>query len=241
MKKKLYLLIFIIVILFIFWFFFFKKNSNFSLNDDYVTLSWVLENDGLSFQNYYNIVDWNEKINSFETMFNSFKSIKTQDDFEKFQKEFSKDFLFWFLIKMWDKNNWNIFWSYYFEELYKSGDKEFLESIKDFWATKEEKKKEFLSLLLNMFEEFPKIKELSNDDLSIDLKVYFNDLSLEKALDNCKKISEISSTYSDINSCKDKIYNYKATKENWYCDKITDNYKKTLCEDFLKFEENLKK
>jgi hypothetical protein len=72
------------------------------------------------------------------------------------------------------------------------------------------------------------------------MNVFFSTIELNEALEWCTTLSKTEKYFSNINSCKNKIYFYRATNENKYCNKISDDYKKTVCNDFLEYQKKLK-
>jgi hypothetical protein len=99
-------------------------------------------------------------------------------------------------------------------------------------------KQDFLELLEEFFDKVILGDSIipTKDNIDFDINVFFSTLELNEALKWCTKLSEVDEYFSNIDSCKDKIYFYRATKQNKYCERITDDYKKTICKDFLEYQ-----
>jgi hypothetical protein len=67
------------------------------------------------------------------------------------------------------------------------------------------------------------------------MNVFFSTIELNEGLEWCTTLASTDEYYSNVKSCEDKIYFYRSTVENNYCDEISDDYKKTMCNDFLEF------
>lgn len=205
-----------------------------------VSLSWLVDNNNEDFINYYKEVKTKEKINVFTTIYESFKNIDSLDKFISFDKEFKNELLFAFFLKLNDKASWEKFWAYKFDFFIIENDKDFLVTIKNFWNSRENQKIKFIEFMWNLFDEFSTIDKLDDKDYDIDLKVYFNNLPINEALSSCNKLAKTNKLYSDTNSCRDNIYNYRATIENWFCSNIKEEFKKVLCIDFLSYKATIK-
>lgn len=170
-------------------------------------------------------------------LYETFLKIQSLEDFKNFQKDFGLDEILVFIMKSWDKKSWDKFWWFKYDYYIEQEDIYFLNDVKKLWGNPRE---QFLSLLWKKFDEIEiGIKSVSNKDLEMDINVYFNSLPLHNALGNCKILRKsFPVEYKwDGNHCEDKIYLYRATKVNNYCDKIDNSYIKNICKDFLDYQE----
>lgn len=182
-----------------------------------------------------------EKKNMFWEYFESFKNdVKSLDTFTQWRDKNGEDILTIALLKMKDKELWNTFWGYKFDLYVKEGDKDFMESLSEYWETSEERKKGFSDTLNKMYMDIIE-GNITEEDLwtGPDIYYYFNTFWLEKALQKCEWIFTQIGDWdkeSSIKMCEDKIHFYRAAKWNGYCEKISDISIGSMCNDFLSYE-----
>ncbi len=178
-------------------------------------------------------------VNLVRLMYFQFQRIQSAEQFEDFLDEFSSDFLFSAIIKNNSRELWEKYWSYTYDYYVSIWDEYLANDMKNYIEGDENSKDAFLRLMNVKFIEFRNglTTSLTEKDLGMDINVYFNSLPLEEALNNCVLIKDFKQEYSNIASCEDKIYFFRATSENKFCDKISTDYKKSICEDFLLFQQ----
>jgi hypothetical protein len=97
-------------------------------------------------------------------------------------------------------------------------------------------KKDFDFIINQLFTDIQNgITTINENDFKTDMKIYFNKLTIDKALVNCVKLKNYGQIYSNIKDCEDTIYFYRATKENNYCSKITKKENQNLCYGFIDY------
>lgn len=223
-----------IIVLFLFFsigfnfyfYFLLKKDDVFQNEYD----RWLLEIENIEFQKpgekniskelFSKIENNDNKENLYQIIDEKFNELQVLDDFLKFDNDYNSIYYFLILSKKLDKQKWYKYVEFLLQR----------EGISYEWNIKNNIDKLFQDLKNNN-----KIKPIIGDE-SWDLLYFFNTLPIEDWLNLCNELLELEDYYEDINSCKEKIYFYRATKENWYCEKISDPYKVRLCNDFLNYQ-----
>lgn len=195
--------------------------SDDSFKSDKIELKDFLNDDNLTLPNFYSRLEWN----LFNLMNNEFKKVNNLDSFKKFDKKYeSINYLIW-IAKLKDKTLWDKYFDFIFKKL-KLNDRVSYDNKLD-----------------TLFEKIKKWENIVFDEneLDFDIQYYFNTDSIDLSLSRCNNLKNINSSFSNIDSCKDKIYFYRANKKNHFCDKISDKFKMRICKDFLKYQEKLNK
>lgn len=178
-----------------------------------------------------------KNINIFNESYKAFKNINSYEEYNNWYKNFWNDLFLGFIISIWDLESYKKYWEYQYEYLIQSN-KEFEGDMKNQNITSW---KQFSELMSKKFSEFKDSKINNLSDLNYDdgdLVITYNKLNIEDSLTACKNLKEkFPEEYSnDEKSCENKAYAFKATKENGYCEKISDLYKVKLCNDFLNYQ-----
>lgn len=178
-----------------------------------------------------------KKINLFEESYNLFKKNQSYEEYNNWYNIFWNELFLWFLIKLRDVESFKKFWLYKYEYYFNENDEDFINDMKKKSIKNSD---DFSNYMLKYFDSLinSKITKLSDIDYEWwDIFISFNNLNISDAMEACKILKEkFSDKYlNDSNSCEDKIYNFRATSKNKYCEKISDPYKVRLCNDFLKY------
>ncbi len=204
-------------------------------------LDKILLSDKQNLVNMYDTLDKSLLPNISNVLINNFDKLKDLKDFTDFDKEFDSSLMITLSLKLNNLKYWKKYWLFKYDYYIQEKDEYFLEDIWQFW---DKPKEGYLLVLRWEFDRINKwIKKVSIEDLGIDLRVYYNELPLKEALLKCVDLrKEFGQEYKwDIHSCEDKIYFYRATIENKYCEKITDKFKVRVCKDFLGDQGQIKK
>lgn len=202
-----------------------------------MTKEEILAREDLKFSDYFDELSWSgtEDINTFEIMYNAFESSDGIEDFLSFHEDFGGDLILVSSIKMKDQDMWNKYWTGMYEYYKVQNDETFLNDIKEFGETNEEREEWILKFTKALYTEIP-----TNDISKItktgpDVYLHFNTFPIEENIKLCTTIAkEGENDYTS--SCEDKVYFYRATPENNLCENINDVYKKRVCKDFLSFQ-----
>jgi len=195
------------------------------------SLSEILSDGDKSFTSFYtDVVSDDDSVNIFQIMYDSFLDVENLEEFELFTSEFWTFRILNGIAKLHDKVLWDKYWSLQYDSLRSSGEIQggSLSDIKN-------PLDDFYDVMANDWEIVP-----TSDNIGVDINVFFSTVAINDALDWCTKLSESEDYFSDIESCHDKIYFYRATEDNGYCESISDDYKKKLCTDFLTFSQEEK-
>lgn len=165
-----------------------------------------------------NLLTDSDDENIFEKINNNFKNINNLESFKIFNKDFNGINYLILLSKLKDKEGIERYISFLLED----------NNLTD---------EELKSKLNNFFEKIYSWSEIVpiESDWDFDLPYFFNTLPIEQSDSVCTKLGQVDQYFSDKQSCFDKIFLYRATSENNYCEKISDPYRVRLCNDFLKY------
>lgn len=164
-----------------------------------------------------NIVNSDELIeNSYIIMYKEFLSVETLEDFSTFLEVYNLYNILPFTLKTRDKQSWDKYWVLFYELNKETIEEDYDTSFFDILYTQ-----------IVSWEPFEFQKE-------IDLTVFFSNSPLEVALNQCEILRSTDEYYSELSSCQDKIYLYRANSENNFCENIQDTFRKQLCVDSLK-------
>lgn len=201
-------------------FFIFKNTWKDSI-DKNIEIEKNIDKEKEDIKNWYYTVSFSEDTkNLWEEMNSAFKDVNNLEQFIQFDRKYNSIYYFILLVKSWDKEN---SWKYL----------QFLLQDKNVNLNSEEK--EYVD---NFFENVFAKKEIipNSEDWDFDFSYYFSTLPFEDAINQCKTLAwYVSYPNFSLESCEEKITLYRATKENKYCEKISDSYKAKLCNDFLDY------
>lgn len=197
------------------------------------SLDYILSSDQVDFREEFKNIE--EEVNTYDIILSSLRWINTLSDYIDLLDEYSDDLIQLVVFKNRDIELYKKYWSIKFDKYLEEKDEDILEYISKNWGDVNKAKQEILNLILNNFSNVSTMtSELTEEELQVDLNVYFNSLDLEKALLNCDKIKWIKLYYDDVNICKNKIYFYRANNKNKFCENIVENdFMKKVCEDSL--------
>ena len=201
-----------------------------------VTVDSIMQDDGKTLINYYKKFSEESGMNIYETISDSFKKLDSLEEFLIFKKNFLSDPFFITLLREEDKKWWNKFWELTYEQKASNKNGVFVKMFtKILWE--EFNEKDFSAYMAQTYDDLLKGKNsISDEDMQLDLNVYFNTLDLAQALEKCDELIKTNPYYFYPDTCKGKIYFYRATTQNWYCDKISEDYKKAICNDYINFD-----
>ena len=202
----------------------------------------ILEDDSKDFNTFYDneksrFTDEElEKSNSFDSIYNNFKKVSSLNDFKNFEKEFKFSWeLFIYLIKLEDKKSYEKL----FKLNYENNSDDIQENIKN---SPLKNKSWYLDYISNFYDDIISWKQIvyseSDKQSRNDFKLIFSTSSLEDSLSGCNSTDWWYEIW--VSDCSDKVYAYKSTPENPYCDKIWDKYESRICKDFLKHIKTIK-
>ena len=200
-----------------------------------ISINEFINNDNLILPEVYDKMD----SNLFKLMNNEFVKVNNVKSFIKFDNKYGWIYYLVWVIKWKDKKKWDKYWWFSYEKHIFEKDVYFLGDIKKNWI---KDKKGFIKLLEKEFNRINIwISHLNKEELWMDINVYFNSLSLNSALKNCTYLRDTfyEKYRNDKYSCEDKIYFYRATKDNHFCNKIVDKFKSRVCKDFLLYQDSL--
>lgn len=192
--------------------------------NEIITLELVQNNEDIKFTDFYNIVKQKEGINIFDVMYTAFLDVTDIDSFWLFVNEYSSFRIVNGIVKLEDKELWDKYWEFQYWLLIQDGNLD---------VTTDEFSQQLDALFLSISSWNDIIPTMEN--IWVDMNVFFSTIELNEGLEWCTTLASTDEYYSNVKSCEDKIYFYRSTVENNYCDEISDDYKKTMCNDFLEF------
>lgn len=173
--------------------------------------------------------------NSLEQYIANFRKIQNFQDFEKWSGTYWTEYAPAIFIKFWTKNDYKAFFDYYFQVM-EQRDASFVKQMQsNWWKSAYDKQVE------SLYNEIKQgITQISDNDYEIDYKIYYNNLELKSALSNCDALRKKFPDFykNDNNMCENKIYFFRANKDNNLCDKMTDLSGKSLCIASLGYPNN---
>jgi len=189
-------------------------------NVESINMETFLSNDDLIVSDVFNQLDWN----LFMLMTDEFEKIKNKEDFTNFYTKYNWVYYLLWISKLKNKILWDTYFDWIFKMNSLNNREDFNKKLDDF----------FLDI------QNGNSIEPTEKDGDFDIKFFTNTLPLTEGLEACNILKEADKYFTDIVSCKDKIYFYRANDENKYCDKIIDQFKKRICNDFLEYQKNNK-
>lgn len=174
-------------------------------------------------------------LNTFKDSYEEFLKLNSYNDYKNWYNKFWNDLFIWFLIKLNDLDSYKKFWLYQYEYYISKKNAYFLKNMQEKNISNGN---EFVDSMSIYFSKIKDIKKLSEVNYEGDIFVIYNSLSIQDALIACEKLKNDKPLeyWNDSNSCEDKAYIFRATKENKYCEKVSDTYKTKLCNDFLNYQ-----
>jgi len=234
MNKKAIIIIILIISIWINIYFLNSINNNSSLKNNEGTLiekisNWKIISNKSKLKEFLgdknlvitSVFD-NIDENLFKLMDDEFEKVKDKETFITFFNKYKWVYYLIGITKLKD----NLKWDKYFEGIFRMKN---IKSISD-----KEKISNFFETIVEWWDIIP-----TRQDWDFDIKFFFNTLNIDEWLKTCLILRENNEYFSDVNSCKDKIYFYRATNKNKYCDKISDKFKVRICKDFLAYQDSL--
>lgn len=238
------ILIFVILLLISIWLniYFLNKWYNHQENQ------WIINNNIFSWNisvvpNNLKEIIWEnnlENINIFQKTYDEFNNIKNFEDFKKWREIYSQKFFLVSLVKLRDYNSWQKYYNFLYDYYI---DVEWWDFGKDFgndanFQKHTDPKENFELYMKEFYEKIVSWEQIiaTKDNINNDLNLSFasNDFSDLESL--CEYREKNLDASMEAKSCMDDNYFYRVTKENGYCEKISDPYKIRLCYDFLNYQ-----
>lgn len=247
MNKGNFSILIIILLLLSIWFniYFLNKEVNHNSNTPTESVTSIATNNDLPplptelIETIW--IDKISEVNIFEKTYNEFKKIQNFEDFKKWRDTYSQKTLLVTFVKMQDLASWEKYYAFLYDYYTEVEWWDFGEDFKNdtSFNRSSDPKENFILYMKEFYDSLNSGNKIvaTKDNIENDLNLSFasNDFNeLELLCDYREKNMDSS---MDKNSCMDDNYLYRATKENKYCEKISDPYKVRLCTDFLNYQD----